>query len=92
MAISCKKKIGLWHPISKKKLEHNRKKKIDLNDKKKFYKNLLRIGYLNKKINKNKLINFVIKAFQRRYRQELINGKLDKECLIISENIVKKIY
>ena len=88
----AKKKIGLWHPISKKKLENNRKKKINLNDKKKFYKNLLKIGYLNKEINKNKLINFVIKAFQRRYRQELINGKLDKECLIISENIVKKIY
>ena len=88
----AKKKIGLWHPISKKKLENNRKKKINLNDKKKFYKNLLKIGYLNKEINKNKLINFVIKAFQRRYRQELINGKLDKECFIISENIVKKIY
>ena len=29
-------------------------------------------------------------AFQRRFRQELIDGKIDKECLIISENLVKK--
>ena len=78
--------------MSKKELENYRKKKIGLNDKKKFYKNLFNIGYLNKKMNSNKLINFVIKAFQRRFRQELINGKLDKECLIISENIVKKFY
>ena len=88
----AKKKVGLWHQVSRKKLENNRKKKVNKNDKKKFYKNLLKIGYLNKKINQKKLINFIIKAFQRRYRQELINGKLDKECLIISENIVKKIY
>ena len=88
----AKKKVGLWHTMSKKKLENYRNKKIGLNDKKKFYKNLFNIGYLNKKMNSNKLINFVIKAFQRRFRQELINGKLDKECLIISENIVKKFY
>ena len=88
----AKKKVGLWHTMSKKELENYRKKKIGLNDKKKFYKNLFNIGYLNKKMNSNKLINFVIKAFQRRFRQELINGKLDKECLIISENIVKKFY
>ena len=88
----AKKKVGLWHTMSKKKLENYRKKTIGLNDKKKFYKNLFNIGYLNKKMNSNKLINFVIKAFQRRFRQELINGKLDKECLIISENIVKKFY
>ena len=29
-------------------------------------------------------------AFQRRFRQELINGKIDNECLLISENLVKK--
>ena len=34
----------------------------------------------------------ITKAFQRRFRQELINGIVDKECLNISENLVKKIY
>ena len=57
-----------------------------------FFNNLSKIGY---KINKNensknrKFNNYVIKAFQRRFRQELVNGKLDKECLIISNNLVK---
>jgi N-acetylmuramoyl-L-alanine amidase len=40
-------------------------------------------------MNKEKYLIFVIKAFQRRYRQELINGKIDKECLFISENLLK---
>ena len=31
------------------------------------------------------------KAFQRHYRQELINGLLDKECLIIAQNLSKKL-
>ena len=86
----AKKKIGLWHSISKQRLKNRRKKKIDINDKKKFYKNLIKIGYLNKKKNEDKLNGFIIKAFQRRYRQELVNGELDKECLLISENIAKK--
>ena len=29
-------------------------------------------------------------AFQRRFRQELINGKIEEECLLISQNLVKK--
>ena len=86
----AKKKVGLWHSITKQRLKSRRKKTIDINHKKKFHENLIKIGYLNKKQAKDKLIGFVIKAFQRRYRQELVNGKLDKECLLISENIAKK--
>ena len=86
----AKKKVGLWHSITKHRLKSRRKKTIDINHKKKFHENLIKIGYLNKKQAKDKLIGFVIKAFQRRYRQELVNGKLDKECLLISENIAKK--
>ena len=36
---------------------------------------------------KEKQQKFIIKAFQRRYRQELISGKIDKECLLISQNL-----
>ena len=82
--------IGLWHTLTSNKLKINRNKKIDKIDEKFFYKNLLKIGYLNKDSKNFKSSNYLIKAFQRRYRQELINGKLDKECLLISENIVKK--
>ena len=87
----AKNKVGLWHSISKKELKNKRKKIIDTNGTKKFFKNLIKIGYLNKKQNyEDKLINSIIEAFQRRYRQELVNGELDKECLIISENIANK--
>jgi len=33
----------------------------------------------------------ILKAFQRHYRQELINGHVDKECLIIAQNLEKNI-
>ena len=53
-------------------------------------KNLNKIGY--RKISQKKL-NFqkriLIKAFQRRFRQGLINGISDQECLIISKNLLK---
>ena len=40
-----------------------------------------------KKVKLRKYQTFVIKAFQRRYRQELVNGRIDKECLLISNNL-----
>ena len=36
---------------------------------------------------KDRYLIFVIKAFQRRFRPELINGKIDQECLLISQNL-----
>ena len=84
--------IGKWHSILQKTLTKNRSKKINLIDRKKFFINLSRIGYLTKnstKLKKDKFLSLVIIAFQRRFRQELINGKIDQECLIISQNLVK---
>ena len=89
----AKKGIGLWHSVPMKDLKKNRGIKIDLISIKYFYKNLSKIGYLKNRLkntNNDKYLNFVIKAFQRRFRQELISGKIDRECLIISENLVKK--
>ena len=85
--------IGEWHSLLQKKLIQNRRKKISLVDKNLFFLNLLRIGYKFKspeKLNNKKLLNFITTAFQRRFRQELINGKIDRECLLISQNLVKK--
>jgi N-acetylmuramoyl-L-alanine amidase len=85
--------VGNWHSVSNKALITNRMKKIDSIDKKNFYKNLLKIGYSiksPKNIKKDKFSNLIISAFQRRFRQELINGKIDQECLLISENLAKK--
>ena len=55
-----------------------------------FLKNLFRIGYAKKRKNnvkKNQYLIFIIKAFQRRFRPELVNGKIDQECLLISKNL-----
>ena len=62
-------------------------------DKKKFFKNLSKIGYsINSptKLKKDQFLNLITRAFQRRFRQELINGKIDDECLTISQNLLKK--
>jgi len=89
-----KHKIGFWHNLSTKVLKENRKKKINILGKKNFYNNLSKIGYLiksPKEIKKDKYLDLVSKAFQRRFRQELINGEIDQECLLISHNLAKKL-
>ena len=75
--------VGKWHSLSNKILKKNRMKKIDVNEEKKFFKFLFKIGYSKKILNKKTLVI----AFQRRFRQELINGKIDQECLLISQNL-----
>ena len=89
----AKNKIGIWHKLSHSVLKKNRMFNIDYASKKNFYNNLFRIGYSApppRHSNKNKYLSFIVKAFQRRFRQELINGKIDKECLLISENLLNK--
>jgi len=86
----AKKKICLWHSLTIKNLKKNRTYKVDSINQKYFYNNLVKIGYSKINIKDNKLLVFTVKAFQRRYRPELINGKIDKECLLISENLANK--
>ena len=84
----------MWHSISNKDLENNRLKSIENNLQKKFLNNLSKIGYRfvkNSNLKKKNFLIKLVKAFQRRYRQQLINGKIDRECLLISENLVKKL-
>ncbi len=86
-----KNNVGLWHDLNEKKLFETRELKVYKYDKINFLKNLYKIGYsrvLNK--DKNKNIELLTKAFQRRFRQSLINGIIDQECLLISKNIAKK--
>ena len=63
----------------------NRMKKINISENKIFYESLFKIGYSKKILNKKTLVS----AFQRRYRQDLINGKIDQECLLISKNLAR---
>jgi len=87
----AKNKIGYWHNLSQNYSSKNRKVKIREIDKKKFFQNLYRLGYLKiSSDTKNKFNKLIIKAFQRRFRQELINGIVDKECLKISYSLLNK--
>ena len=86
-------KVGLWHTVRKQELIKNRKLKTNKIDKEFFFNNLFKIGYTKKiprNINKDRYLSSLTKAFQRRFRQELIDGKIDRECLLISANLLKK--
>jgi len=88
----ARKDISIWHSLSEKNLKKNRLKNIDFKNKKFFFKNLQKIGYNlsnREKITKNKYLTLLTKAFQRRFRQQVVNGKIDKECYLISKNLLK---
>ena len=90
-----KKKIGFWYKLKKDSLQRVRNLKIQDNEKKIFFQNLSKIGYSikfqkNLNSNKTKYLKNITKAFQRRFRPEIVNGKIDQECLLISQNLVKK--
>ena len=88
-------KIGYWHSLPDNLIKKNRHIKVSNKDKKLFFKNLHKIGYSEiflKNSNRTHNLRLIIKAFQRRFRQELVNGLIDKECLIISNNLLKKYY
>ena len=85
-----KNKIGYWHKIKQKKLLQKRNQKVDQSNKDEFIKNLYKIGYpKNINLDKKKYLKYLTSAFQRRFRQELVNGKIDQECLLITKNLLK---
>ena len=90
-----KNKIGYWHNLDHKILTKNRILKINNLQKNLFYKNIYKIGYskkipLNLKHRKNDYLKKITGAFQRRFRPEIVNGKIDRECLLISQDLVKQ--
>ena len=88
-------KVGLWHTIKKNELIKNRQIKTTKIDKELFINNLFKMGYskkFSKKVSKDKSLNYITKAFQRRYRQDLVDGEIDQECLLINQNLVKKFH
>ena len=87
-----KNKIGIWHTLNKQDLTKNRKLKTNKIEENIFFRNLFKIGYSKtylKDSSKNKYLRELAKTFQRRFRQELVDGKIDQECLIISKNLIK---
>ena len=90
-----KKKIGYWHNLNQNELIKNRNLKTSSKEKNLFLTNLFKIGYqkkflYNSNFNHISFDQIISKAFQRRFRPEIINGKIDQECLLISQNLVKK--
>ena len=87
-----KNKIGYWHNLNEKILFKKRNQMVYKLEKNKFIKNLYKIGYSkNLLFNKYKYSKLLTTAFQRRFRQELVNGIVDQECLFISNNLAKNL-
>ena len=87
----AKNNIGIWHNYNPKLLSKFRRTKIvTKRERVQFVKNLCKIGYCYDSKNKS-FFSKIMKAFQRHYRKELINGHLDKECMIIAQNLSKKL-
>ena len=83
-----RQKIGLWYKISKNNLKNYRKNKISEIEKKLFFKFLNKIGYSGK-IRSSQDKTKLVKSFQRHFRQKVIDGNVDQECLVIAKNLSK---
>ena len=87
----AKNKVGIWHDCEPNLLRKFRRTKVlTKQDKKRFVRNLNKIGYCFSAKNKLFFIK-TIKAFQRHFRKELINGILDQECFMIAKNLTRKL-
>ena len=87
--ILAKNELSIWHNLDQKKIKKFRKKNLSNRiDENLFLKNLHKIGYNDvKKFKSHKNTKYLTIAFQRRFRPSLVNGKIDKECLLISKNL-----
>ena len=89
-SILAKNNIINWHSLNLNELKKSRKVRINKKLEQEFIKNLYKIGYCKiskqSRVNSNKILTT---AFQRKYRNQLINGKIDHECFLISKNILK---
>tara|TARA_B100001057_G_scaffold497546_1_gene601944 strand:+ start:2504 stop:3226 length:723 start_codon:yes stop_codon:yes gene_type:complete len=82
----AKKRLCFWHSLNVNQIKKFRNKEISNSKKSYFFKNLSKIGYKINNSNKDKL--HIYKAFQRRFRQDLINSKIDEESYLISKNLL----
>ena len=86
----AKVKLAHWHQLNEKELMKYRLKKINFLEEKNFFVNLHKIGYTKVQLKSSSFKKrLLIKAFQRRFRQGLVNGISDQECLILSKNLIK---
>ena len=82
--------LAIWHKIPELDCEKLRLKKLNKKQEKSFLNNLYYLGYNRiKKTHPNFNKKILFTAFQRRFRQKLVNGKSDHECLEISKSLLK---
>ena len=88
--ILANKKLSKWHRLNPVYIKKYRKIILSKKEKMGFLRNLYKIGYCKiKNANEESNIKYLTLAFQRRYRPELVNGKIDKECFLITKNLLK---
>ena len=86
----ARSKLCKWPNLELKNLKRFRNKKINKEDKTKFIQNIYKIGYCKiAKMSQKSSNKYLTKAFQRRFRNELVDGNIDFECLLLSKNLVK---
>ena len=79
-----KKNLSIWHNLNEKNCKKLRKIKLDNNIN--FYKLLFKFGYKYTNNSSDKIK--ILKNFQRRFRPELINSIVDKECDVILKSLI----
>jgi len=85
------KKIGIWNNYNPAILRKCRNiKSLQSYEKQKFIQNLKRVGYCFS-YKKKSYLSKIVRAFQAHHRQELVNGHIDKECLLIAQNLLKNL-
>ena len=81
-----KNDLAIWHSLDEKFIKNFRLKKLININKKNMLRMIKKLGY-TRVLTADSLDKDFIKAFQRRYRQELINGIFDQECYLILNNL-----
>ena len=82
-------KLCLWPNLKLKNLKKFRNQKLNKKDEAKFIKNIYKIGYCKiSNMNEKSSIKYLTKAFQRRFRNQLVDGNIDLECFLISKNLI----
>ncbi|CAN1607897.1 ampD N-acetyl-anhydromuramyl-L-alanine amidase [Candidatus Pelagibacterales bacterium] len=81
-----KNDLAIWHSLDEKFIKKFRLKKLINVNKKNMLKMIKKLGY-TMVFKAGNLDKDFIKAFQRRYRQDLVNGIFDQECYLILNNL-----
>ncbi len=83
-----KNDLAIWHSLDEKFINNFRLKKLININKKNMVKMIKKLGY-SRVLKADHLDKDFTKAFQRRHRQQLINGFFDQECYLILNSLQK---